>query len=139
MVVKIFKENPLSYGLYKTLPEELNNVPGITYSPTQIEIDLLKSNQCKKYENGRIVLDFIKEQKRQEKILKNKKEQYINSQEYKENRYCDLVDDKIRQRYSLSQELAILRQKNTKNQEYIEYNNYCEQCKLEAKIELGMI
>lgn len=52
--------------------------------------------------------------------------------------YDELVDSKIRQKYTLSQELAILRQKETKTEEYQEYFNYCEACKVEAKNEVGV-
>lgn len=50
--------------------------------------------------------------------------------------YDELVDSKIRARYSVSQEFAILRQRDTKPAEFDEYNAYCEQCKAEAKAEL---
>lgn len=44
-----------------------------------------------------------------------------------------LINRKIRERYTLSEELAILRQKETKPNEYKEYNDYCEQCKADVK------
>lgn len=47
--------------------------------------------------------------------------------------YEDKVDSLIRNRYSLSEELGILRQKDTKKAEYDAYFAYCEQCKAEAK------
>lgn len=46
------------------------------------------------------------------------------------------VEMKIRERYSISQELAILRQRDSKPEEYAEYNAYCEECKAEAKKEV---
>lgn len=49
--------------------------------------------------------------------------------------YETLVVNKIRQRYSINQELAILRQRDIKPEEYQEYFNYVEQCKEEAKNE----
>ncbi len=52
--------------------------------------------------------------------------------------YDELVDSKIRARYTASQEFAILRQRDTKPDEFAEYNAYCEQCKAEAKAELGI-
>lgn len=52
--------------------------------------------------------------------------------------YDELVDSKIRARYTISQEFAILRQRDTKPEEFTEYNAYCEQCKAEAKAELGI-
>ena len=50
-------------------------------------------------------------------------------------KYEKTVDSKIREKYTLSQELAILRQQTEKPEEYAEYFAYCEQCKAQAKIE----
>ena len=47
--------------------------------------------------------------------------------------YGSLIEKKIRQRYSLSAELAILRQRDTKLEEFAQYNEYVEQCKAEVK------
>lgn len=47
--------------------------------------------------------------------------------------YEDKVDSLIRNHYSLSEELGILRQKDVKKAEYDAYFAYCEQCKAEAK------
>ena len=58
--------------------------------------------------------------------------------QYNQQRYENLVESKIRQRYTLSQELAILRQRDTKQDEYAIYYAYCEQCKTEAKNEVGV-
>lgn len=52
--------------------------------------------------------------------------------------YPQLVENKIRTRYSVSAEFAILRQRDTKPEEFAEYNAFCEQCKAEAKTELGI-
>lgn len=57
--------------------------------------------------------------------------------QYDQQRYENLVESKIRARYTLSQELAILRQRDTKQDEYQEYFNYCEACKAKAKTEIG--
>lgn len=62
---------------------------------------------------------------------------YVPNEEAKIS-YEDLVDSKIRAKYSISEEFAILRQKEDKPVEYTEYYNYCEQCKQEAKVELGI-
>lgn len=43
--------------------------------------------------------------------------------------YDEAVDAEIRQRYSVSQEFAILRQKEEKPDEYEAYFTYCEECK----------
>lgn len=47
--------------------------------------------------------------------------------------YDDAVDAEIRKRYSISQEFAILRQRDEKPVEYAEYYVYCEQCKAYVK------
>ena len=47
--------------------------------------------------------------------------------------YEDLVEKYIREKYTLSQELAILRQKETKLYEYNVYYEYAEECKSRAK------
>ena len=52
--------------------------------------------------------------------------------------YPQLVENKIRKKYSVSAELAILRQRDTKPEEFAEYNAFCELCKVEAKTELNI-
>ena len=47
------------------------------------------------------------------------------------------VEARIRTRYSVSQELAILRQRDTKPEEFAEYNAFAEECKAEAKKVIG--
>lgn len=51
--------------------------------------------------------------------------------------YKNLIEYKIALRYSIKDELAIQRQKEKKPEEFKEYNDYCEQCKEEAKKELN--
>lgn len=51
--------------------------------------------------------------------------------------YEALVERKIRVRYSISQELAILRQRDEKPEEFNEYSSFCEECKRAAKEELN--
>lgn len=55
-----------------------------------------------------------------------------------ETYYPSLVEQKIRRKYTISAELAILRQRDSKVEEYNEYNDYCEACKAEAREELGL-
>ena len=50
--------------------------------------------------------------------------------------YAIRVDELIREKYSLSNELAILRQKDIKPEEWQAYNAYCEECKRKAKEEI---
>jgi hypothetical protein len=52
-----------------------------------------------------------------------------------EDKYAFLVESYIRERYSLSAELAILRQRESKPEEFAEYNAYAEECKARAKTE----
>lgn len=47
--------------------------------------------------------------------------------------YGEAVDNKIRERYSISQEFAILRQRDEKPDEYAAYFAYCEECKAFVK------
>ena len=55
-----------------------------------------------------------------------------------ESDYIARVDELIRRKYSVSAELAILRQRDTKPVEFAEYNAYAEACKRIAKEELGI-
>lgn len=50
--------------------------------------------------------------------------------------YEERVVQFIRERYSIDDELAILRQRDSKPSEFAEYNTYCEECKTKAKKEL---
>lgn len=52
---------------------------------------------------------------------------------YRKYSYEEAVNMKIRERYNLSQELAILRQRDTKTNEFNEYNQYAEKCKSDIK------
>lgn len=52
--------------------------------------------------------------------------------------YESLIIRKIRKRYSVNQELAILRQRDAKTAEFAAYNEYVELCKAEVKKELGL-
>ena len=47
--------------------------------------------------------------------------------------YEDKVVESIRQMYTIDEELAIIRQRETKPTEFDEYFSYCEECKLKAK------
>lgn len=50
--------------------------------------------------------------------------------------YENLVVKKIREKYSINEELAILRQRDEKPSEFAEYHAYVEECKIAAKEEL---
>ena len=47
--------------------------------------------------------------------------------------YAEAVNARIRERYSISNEFAILRQKDEKPEEYAAYFAYCEECKAFVK------
>jgi hypothetical protein len=66
--------------------------------------------------------------------LKNKEKDPASFDEL----YESMVIRKIRQKYSVNQELAILRQRDTKTAEFAAYNEYVERCKAEVKDELGI-
>lgn len=44
-----------------------------------------------------------------------------------------LIINAIRKRYTINQEFAILRQRDSKPNEYEIYNNFVEECKAQAK------
>lgn len=50
--------------------------------------------------------------------------------------YEERVVELIRLRYDVNAELAILRQRDSKPEEFAEYNAYCEECKIQAKEEV---
>lgn len=56
----------------------------------------------------------------------------------KESDYIAYVDELVRKRYSVSAELAILRQRDSKPEAFAEYNAYAEECKKRAREELGI-
>lgn len=47
--------------------------------------------------------------------------------------YGNQVNELIRAKYSLSEELSLLRQRDSKQEEYQKYNAYCEECKKTVK------
>jgi len=56
---------------------------------------------------------------------------------YTEAQYEQRVTELIRERYSVSAELAVLRQRDTKPDEFAAYNAYAEECKARAREELS--
>jgi hypothetical protein len=55
-----------------------------------------------------------------------------------ERLYESEIIRKIRKKYTVDQELAILRQRDTKHDEFEAYNAYVEECKAEVRRELGV-
>ena len=64
-----------------------------------------------------------------------KKNREIDSSSW-EQLYEGMIIKKIRARYNLNQELAILRQRDTKPDEFAAYNAYVEECKAAVKAEM---
>lgn len=82
----------------------------------------------KKYVNGEIV------EMTAEEIAALNAEQEAAEREYWQNvLYGEAVNAKIRERYTESQEFAILRQRDEKPDEYEAYYAYCEDCKAFVK------
>lgn len=52
--------------------------------------------------------------------------------------YQQRVQQSIRERYSVDDELAILRQRDTKPDEFAAYYEYAEQCKAQAKKQMQL-
>lgn len=53
--------------------------------------------------------------------------------------YAAEVDRAVRKRYTISAELAILRQRDTKPEEFEEYYSFVEACKIKAREVKGRI
>ena len=53
---------------------------------------------------------------------------------YTQDDYKAKVIELIRHRYSIDEEIAILRQRDTKPEEFAAYNTYAEECKAEARL-----
>ena len=69
-----------------------------------------------------------------EEITKFEKEQSKFEREYWQSiDYDEAVNNEIRKRYSASEEFAILRQRDSKPEEYSVYYAYCEECKAYVK------
>lgn len=71
------------------------------------------------------------------KLKLAKKNRETNPKSWEEL-YENLIIRKIRKRYSVNQELAILRQRDTKPAEFAAYNEYVEHCKAYVKQELDI-
>lgn len=70
-------------------------------------------------------------------ILKDGKYVVVDDEQITEEviPYDEKVVSLIREKYSLDEELAIQRQRDTKPEEFNEYFAYCEECKERAKAE----
>lgn len=76
----------------------------------------------KRYENGKYI------EMTAEEIAEYEKNRKIVAIPYEQR-----VVNRIREKYSIDDELAILRQRDTKPEEFAEYNTYVEKVKAEEK------
>ena len=103
--------------------EELSQPP---YNYTKVEIDDKYSDcQASDFNNDDLTFSIEKY---------NARKQVLANEEY-ENKIVAL----IRKKYNVNQELAILRQRDTKPEEFAEYNEYVEQCKKQVKNECKQV
>ena len=115
----VFPRNKMGSTNRVYTDEELSQPP---YNYTKVEIDDVYSDcQASDFNDD---LSFSVEKY-------NARKQKQDNDEY-ENKVVAL----IRQKYNVNQELAILRQRDTKPEEFAEYNEYVEQCKEQVKNEL---
>jgi beta-galactosidase GanA len=82
----------------------------------------------KKYVNGQYIEMTVEEIAAMQAEAERAEREYWQTVPYDE-----AVNAKIRERYTESQEFAILRQSNAKPAEYAEYYAYCEECKAFVK------
>jgi len=66
-----------------------------------------------------------------------RKNREVNPESF-ERLYGKLVDELVGRRYSIAAQIAILRQRDTKPEEFRIFNEYVENCKVEAKQMLGV-
>ena len=102
--------------------EELSQPP---YNYTKVEIDDVYSDCQASDFNDDLTFSIEKY---------NARKQKQDNDEY-ENKVVAL----IRKKYNVNQELAILRQRDTKPEEWNIYNEYVESCKRQVKEEFGLL
>lgn len=68
-----------------------------------------------------------------DKQLERIKELGLSESAFTGDSYGNRVTELIRERYTISDELAILRQRDAKPEEFEAYNTYAEECKKRAK------
>lgn len=76
-----------------------------------------------------------------ERLLANGWQEYVAPEPTPipiDEQYRQRVVNLVREQYSVDDELAIQRQRDTKAEEFNQYNTYVEECKARAKEELGI-
>lgn len=95
------------------------------YSFTKVEIEERYADCVGSDFNDDLTFNVIK--------YKSRKLKFIHES------YEERVVNRIRQKYNINQELAILRQQQVKPEEYEKYSSYVEKCKVEAKQEIALL
>ena len=108
--------------------------------PAQEEIKEVYHYEYVEYENGgrdriKIIDTPYQPKKPQEEVYEDIKVYVPYTQKELLMKKEDEIVKLIRKKYNVNQELAILRQRDTKPLEYQEYYNYVEQCKKQVKNE----
>ena len=112
----VFPRNKMGSTNRVYTDEELSQPP---YNYTKVEIDDVYSDCQESDFNDDLTFSIEKY---------NARKQVLANEEY-ENKIVAL----IRKKYNINQELAILRQRDAKPQEFAEYNEYVEKCKDQVK------
>lgn len=60
-------------------------------------------------------------------------EEVLEMPKYTRQEYVEKVRELVKEQYSIEDEIAILRQRDVKPEEYTEYNIFVEDCKIKAK------
>lgn len=103
-----------------------------------------KQNKIKQRKDINIVMDGMRIfNPKEEMLLQDGWEKYVPPTPEPmeipiEEQYKQRVIELIREKYSIDDELAILRQRDTKIKEFQEYDTYVEECKTRVKEELGI-
>lgn len=87
----------------------------------------------KKYINGEYIELTAEEIEAQAAAAEAAEAEYWRTADYGE-----AINAKIREKYTESEEFALLRQQDEKPEEYAVYYAYCEECKAYVKAKMGM-
>lgn len=104
----------------------------------------IKQNKIKQRKNISVVVDGMRIfSPTEEMLLQDGWEKYVPPTPKIieipiEEQYKQRVIEFIREKYTIDDELAILRQRDTKIKEFQEYDAYVEECKQQAREELGI-
>lgn len=71
--------------------------------------------------------------------MKNTKKRLIEKNGIGDAVYGERVNELMRERYSLSEELSLLRRRDASPTEFAAYDAYAEQCKATARQECGVM